>query len=68
MYQTWIKVYNIPGEKTDAVIFVVDSQIRFFEDNIEFILELKSIANDRLIKGIQFIIMLNKQDLKGIII
>jgi len=58
----------MPGEKTDAVIFVVDSQIRFFEDNIEFILELKSIANDRLIKGIPFIIMLNKQDLKDIII
>ena len=57
----------MPGEKTDAVIFVVDSQIRFFEDNIEFILELKSIANDRLIKEIPFIIMLNKQDLKDII-
>ena len=62
-----IKVFNKLDEKTDAVIFVVDSQIKFFEDNIEFLLELKSIANDKLIKDIPFIIMLNKQDLKEII-
>ena len=61
-----IKVFEL-DKNTDAVIFVVDSQIRFFEDNIEFLLELKSIANDRLIKEIPFIIILNKQDLKEII-
>lgn len=62
-----IKVFNKLEEKTDAVIFVVDSQIKFFEDNIEFLLELKSIANGRLIKEIPFIVMLNKQDRKEII-
>ncbi|MHA2006653.1 MAG: ADP-ribosylation factor-like protein [Promethearchaeota archaeon] len=62
-----IKVFNKLEEETDAVIFVVDSQTKFFEDNIEFLLELKNIANDRLIKEMPLIIMLNKQDLKEII-
>jgi GTPase SAR1 family protein len=62
-----IKVFNKLEEETDGVIFVVDSQIKFFEDNIEFLLELKTIAKERLIKEIPFIIMLNKQDLKEII-
>ncbi len=62
-----IKVFNMLDAETDAVIFVVDSQIRFFEDNIEFLLELKSITKNRLIKDIPFIIMLNKQDLKDVI-
>lgn len=61
------KVFNKLNKEADAVIFVVDSQIKYFEDNIEFLLELKSIANDRLIKEIPLIIMLNKQDLKEII-
>ncbi len=61
------KVFNDLDGETDAVIFVVDSQIRFFEDNIEFLLELKNITNNRLIKEIPLIIMLNKQDLKEII-
>jgi signal recognition particle receptor subunit beta len=52
---------------TDGVIFVVDSQTQFFEDNIESLRELKSITNGSLIKEIPLIIMLNKQDLDEII-
>ena len=52
---------------TDGVIFVVDSQTKFFEDNISSLLELKSLAGDRLIKEIPLIVLLNKQDLKDII-
>ena len=59
-----IKVFNKLEAETDAVIFVVDSQTKFFEDNIEFLLELKNITNNRLIKEIPFIVMLNKQDHK----
>jgi GTPase SAR1 family protein len=62
-----IKVFNKLEAETDAVIFVVDSQIKFFEDNIEFLLELKNLTNNRLIKEIPLIIMLNKQDLKDVI-
>ena len=61
------KVLNKLDAETDAIIFVVDSQIKFFEDNIEFLLELKNITNNRLIKKIPFIIMLNKQDLVEVI-
>lgn len=52
---------------TDGVIFVVDSQTHFFEDNIESLKELKSITKGKLIKEIPLIIMLNKQDLKEVI-
>ena len=62
-----IKVFDKLDAETDAVIFVVDSQTKFFEDNIEFLLELKNITNNRLIKEIPFLVMLNKQDLKEII-
>ncbi|MFW9999331.1 MAG: ADP-ribosylation factor-like protein [Candidatus Hodarchaeota archaeon] len=62
-----IKVFGKLDAETDAVIFVVDSQIKFFEDNIEFLLELKKITNDKLIKEIPIIVMLNKQDLKNVI-
>ncbi|MFX1571369.1 MAG: ADP-ribosylation factor-like protein [Promethearchaeota archaeon] len=62
-----IKVFNRLDAETDAVIFVVDSQTKHFEDNIEFLLELKSISKNRLIKEIPFIVMLNKQDLKEVI-
>ncbi|KKM78511.1 hypothetical protein LCGC14_1359210 [marine sediment metagenome] len=62
-----IKVFNELDAETDAVIFVVNSQIKFFEDNIEFLLELKNITREKLIKEIPFIVMLNKQDLKEII-
>ncbi|MFX1389767.1 MAG: ADP-ribosylation factor-like protein [Promethearchaeota archaeon] len=61
------KVFNKIDSETDAVIFVVDSQIKYFEDNIEYLLELKSLTGDKLIKEIPFIVMLNKQDLKQII-
>ncbi|MFX1419846.1 MAG: ADP-ribosylation factor-like protein [Promethearchaeota archaeon] len=61
------KVFKNLDAETDAVIFVVDSQIKFLEDNIEFLLELKNLTNTRLIKEIPFIIMLNKQDLKEVI-
>ncbi len=61
------KVFDKLDAETDAVIFVVDSQIKYFEDNIEFLLELKNFTQERLIKEIPFIVMLNKQDLKDII-
>ena len=35
-----IKVFNELDAETDAVIFVVNSQIKFFEDNIEFLLSV----------------------------
>ncbi|MFW9948105.1 MAG: ADP-ribosylation factor-like protein [Promethearchaeota archaeon] len=62
-----IKLFDKPEDKTDAVIYVIDSQTKFLEDNIESLRELKSVANDKLIKEIPFIVMLNKQDLKEII-
>jgi len=62
-----IKVFDELDAETDAVIFVVNSQTKFFEDNIEFLLELKNITKGKLIKEIPFIVMLNKQDLKEII-
>ena len=52
---------------TDGVIFVVDSQTHFFEDNIESLKELKSVARGKLIEEIPLIIMLNKQDLTEVI-
>jgi hypothetical protein len=52
---------------TDGVIFVVDSQTHFFEDNIEALKELKSVTGGRLIKEIPLILMLNKQDLTEVI-
>ncbi|MHA2281153.1 MAG: ADP-ribosylation factor-like protein [Promethearchaeota archaeon] len=61
------KVFNELDAETDAVIFVVDSQIQFFEDNIEYLLELKNLTKNRLIKEIPIIVMLNKQDLKEVI-
>ena len=60
-------IVDKPNDKTDAVIFVVDSQTKYLEDNIEFLLELKNIVKGRLIKEIPMIIMLNKQDLKDVI-
>ncbi|MHA1285111.1 MAG: ADP-ribosylation factor-like protein [Promethearchaeota archaeon] len=52
---------------TDGVIFVVDSQTHFFEDNIESLKELKNVARGKLITEIPLIIMLNKQDLTEVI-
>jgi len=59
------KIFETPP--TDGVIFVVDSQISHFEDNVESLKELKSISNERLIKEIPLIVMLNKQDLPDVI-
>ncbi|MFX0040081.1 MAG: ADP-ribosylation factor-like protein [Promethearchaeota archaeon] len=61
------KVFDKLDAETDAVIFVVDSQVKYLEDNIEFLLELKNITKGRLITEIPFIVMLNKQDLKEVI-
>ncbi len=52
---------------TDGVIFVVDSQTRLFEDNIESLKELKNITRGSLLKEIPLIVMLNKQDLREVI-
>jgi len=60
-------IFDKPNDQTDAVIFVVDSQTKYLEDNIEFLLELKNLAKGRLIKEIPMIIMLNKQDLNDVI-
>ncbi|MEJ2296360.1 MAG: ADP-ribosylation factor-like protein [Candidatus Lokiarchaeota archaeon] len=59
-----IKIFNRDEDKTDAVIFVADSQTKYLEDNIESLLELKNVSKNRLIDEIPLIIMLNKQDLK----
>ncbi len=52
---------------TDGVIFVVDSQTHFFEDNIESLKELKNITRGQLIREIPLILMINKQDLTEVI-
>jgi len=52
---------------TDGVIFTVDSQTHFFEDNIESLKELKNVTRGKLVKEIPLIIMLNKQDLTEVI-
>jgi signal recognition particle receptor subunit beta len=52
---------------TDGVIFTIDSQTHFFEDNIESLKELKSVTRGKLIKEIPLIVMLNKQDLTEVI-
>ncbi len=52
---------------TDGVIFTVDSQTHFLEDNIESLKELITISRGELLKKIPLIVMLNKQDLKSII-
>lgn len=49
------------------MIFVVDSQTKFFENNIESLRELKRVSKEGLIKEIPLIIMLNKQDLEDVI-
>jgi len=77
--KVYYHVYTVAGQSrfsplrkkifkgTDGVIFVVDSQTHFFEDNIESLKELKSITRDKLIKEIPIIIMINKQDLTEVI-
>lgn len=72
-------VYTVAGQRrfsplrkkifkgTDGVIFTVDSQTHFFEDNIESLKELKNITRGKLIREIPMIVMLNKQDLTEVI-
>lgn len=72
-------VYTVAGQKrfsplrkkifdgTDGVIFVVDSQTKMFEDNVESLKELKNMAQGGLIKDIPLVVMLNKQDLSDVI-
>lgn len=54
-------------EGSDGIIFVVDAQVRFLEDNIESLKELKQFSDNNLIKKYPLIIMLNKQDLNNVI-
>jgi len=73
--KVYYHVYTVAGQSrfsplrkkifkgTDGVIFVVDSQTHFFEDNIESLKELKNVTRGKLIKEIPLITMLNKQDL-----
>ncbi len=77
--KVYYHVYTVAGQSrfsplrkkifkgTDGVIFVVDSQTHFFEDNIESLKELKTLTRDRLIKEIPIIVMINKQDLNEVI-
>ena len=50
-------------EGTDGIIFVADSQSHLLDENIEYLKELKSLSQNKLINKIPLIIMLNKQDL-----
>jgi signal recognition particle receptor subunit beta len=77
--QVYYRIFTVAGQVsfaplrekifqgTDGVIFVVDSQTQYTEDNIESLKELKSISEGRLITEIPMIVMLNKQDLPEII-
>ncbi|TFF99467.1 MAG: hypothetical protein EU541_04825 [Promethearchaeota archaeon] len=72
-------VYTVAGQKSysklrkrvyegvDGVIFVADSQRKYFDENIEYLKELKSVAQQKLIVEIPLVIMLNKQDLTNVI-
>ncbi|MFO7794655.1 MAG: ADP-ribosylation factor-like protein [Promethearchaeati archaeon] len=69
-------VYTVAGQKsfsslrervfegTDGILFVADSQTNLIRENIEFLKELKSLAQQKLIKEIPLVIMLNKKDLE----
>ncbi|MHA1914760.1 MAG: ADP-ribosylation factor-like protein [Promethearchaeota archaeon] len=60
-----LKVFETPP--TDGVIFTVDSQTKFFEDNVESLKELKSMSQGKLITELPLVVMLNKQDLREVI-
>jgi signal recognition particle receptor subunit beta len=72
-------IYTVAGQKqfsplrhrifkdTDGVIYMVDSQVHEFEENIEALLELKRVSRGKLIKEIPLLVMLNKQDLDDVI-
>lgn len=51
---------------TDGVVFVFDGQKDRWEDNIESLKELKSVAGEDLITKIPLIVMLNKVDLDNV--
>jgi len=57
------KIYK----NTDGVIFTVDSQTHFIEDNVRSLIELINTSRGELIKKIPLVVMLNKQDLKNVI-
>ena len=77
--QVFYHIYTVAGQKpfsilrkklfdgTDGIIFVIDSQTQLFEDNLESLKELKSIAGNKLINQIPIIFMLNKHDLEDVI-
>ncbi len=52
---------------TDGVIFVWDAQRARLEDNLESLRELKKISDNKLIKYIPLLVMLNKVDLNDTI-
>ncbi|MBD3255907.1 MAG: hypothetical protein GF383_12495 [Candidatus Lokiarchaeota archaeon] len=53
------KVY----EGSDGIVFVVDSQVHRFKENVESLKELMKFSHNSLIKEIPVVVMLNKQDL-----
>lgn len=52
---------------TDGIVFVFDGQRDRWEENVESLKELKTVAGDDIIKKIPLIIMLNKVDLENVI-
>lgn len=52
---------------TDGIVFVMDGQRDRWEDNVESLKELKSVAGDDLITKIPLIVMLNKVDLENVL-
>ena len=52
---------------TDGVIFVWDSQRSRLGENLESLKELKKVSENKLIKNLPILFMLNKQDLPNVI-
>jgi len=52
---------------TDGVIFVFDGQRDRWEDNVDSLKELRSVAGEDLITRIPLIVMLNKVDLENVL-
>jgi hypothetical protein len=77
--RVYYMVYTVAGQKSysklrkkvyegvDGVIFVADSQRKFIEENVEYLKELKAVAQQKLIVEIPLVVMLNKQDLTNVI-
>jgi small GTP-binding protein len=51
----------------NGIIFVVDSQKAFLDENIKSLKELKSLTGDKLKNDIPLVIILNKRDLNEVI-